>query len=150
MLATAMTLHILSLIIWIGGMFFAHLVLRPVVNQLLEPSLRLPLMTQVLGRFFKWVWGAIILLWATGLWLILDFYKGHATHAVLTMLGISGVMTLLFIYLFFIPFPHLQQAVKMNDFKTGGQELGTIRQIVATNLVLGLTITVIAVVGHYL
>ncbi|MFN0186298.1 MAG: hypothetical protein ACKVQR_20985 [Aquabacterium sp.] len=43
------TLHVLSIIVWIGGMVFTHFFLRPAVAQL-EPAVRLPLMHAVLGR----------------------------------------------------------------------------------------------------
>ena len=54
--ATLKTLHILSIIVWIGGMVFAHFFLRPAVAQL-EPAVRVRLMHDVLGRFFKAVLG---------------------------------------------------------------------------------------------
>jgi hypothetical protein len=38
--ATLKTIHLLSIIVWIGGMVFAHFFLRPAVAQL-EPPLRL-------------------------------------------------------------------------------------------------------------
>jgi len=41
LLAIAITLHTLSAVIWVGGMFFAHFALRPAANHLLEPPLRL-------------------------------------------------------------------------------------------------------------
>ena len=46
-------------------MFFAHQVLRPAAAAL-EPGPRLPLWSRVLGRFFAWVFAAIILLLLTG------------------------------------------------------------------------------------
>jgi uncharacterized membrane protein len=50
--ATLKTLHVLSIIVWIGGMVFVHFFLRPVVAEL-EPAVRLRLMHDVLGRFFR-------------------------------------------------------------------------------------------------
>ena len=49
-------LHVLGIVIWVGGMFFAHQILRPVAADLLEPPLRLPLWVGVFKRFFPWVW----------------------------------------------------------------------------------------------
>jgi len=59
-LLTLMTL----LMVWIGGMFFAHQVLRPVAVAQFEPPQRLPLWDGVFSRFFPWVWAAIIVLMA--------------------------------------------------------------------------------------
>jgi uncharacterized membrane protein len=152
LLAITMTLHILSAVIWIGGMFFAHIALRPAAATLLDPPLRLPLMSQVLGRFFPWVWVAIILLWATGLWLILGVYGGMGKTAIYIhiMLTIAALMTVLFAYIFFIPFLRMKQAVHQEDFKQAGQNLARIRQIIGTNLWLGLITIIVATAGRYI
>lgn len=36
----AITLHVLSAVVWVGGMFFAWMALRPVAASLLEPPPR--------------------------------------------------------------------------------------------------------------
>ena len=54
-------LHALAAVVWVGGMFFARLVLAPAAASL-EPGPRLTLWSRVLGRFFPWVFAAIILL----------------------------------------------------------------------------------------
>lgn len=60
--ATLKLLHILSIVVWIGGMVFAHFFLRPAALQLPPPQ-RVPLMHGVLQRFFsavlvasRWCW----------------------------------------------------------------------------------------------
>ena len=56
------TIHVLSVLAWVGGMLFAHFFLRPSVASL-EPALRLTLMRNVLGRFFSavlWLGSAAI------------------------------------------------------------------------------------------
>ena len=58
---TALILHILAAVVWVGGMFFAHQVLRPAAGAL-DPGPRLMLWERVLGRFFPWVIAAIVLL----------------------------------------------------------------------------------------
>ncbi|MDM8567451.1 CopD family protein [Candidatus Halobeggiatoa sp. HSG11] len=151
-MAIATTLHTLAVIIWIGGMFFAHMALRPVVASLLEPPLRLRLMAQVLERFFLWVWVAVILLWLTGLWMIWGYFGGMANVRVSIhiMLTLAIIMTLLYIYIFFIPFPNLKQAVSTEDFKQAGKHLARIRSIIGFNLILGLITVIVATGGFYL
>ena len=39
--AIMLVLHILSVVVWVGGMIFAHQMLRPVVVAVLEPPERL-------------------------------------------------------------------------------------------------------------
>ncbi len=151
MLATTITLHLLSVIIWVGGMFFAHNALRPVANALLEPPVRLPFMSQVLGRFFVWVWTAIIVLWVTGLWIIFGFYGGMAKTPLSAhlMLGVATIMTVIFCYIFVIPYSRLREAISLHHFPEAGQHLAVIRKLIATNLLLGIGTTVIATVGKY-
>ncbi len=44
-------LHLLAVVAWVGGMFFAHFCLRPAAVEVLEPPARLPLMLAALRRF---------------------------------------------------------------------------------------------------
>ena len=55
----ALLLHALAAVVWVGGMFFAHMALRPVAASLLEPPQRLALWVGVFSRFFPWVFVAI-------------------------------------------------------------------------------------------
>ena len=55
----------LSIIVWIGGMVFSHFFLQPAVAQLDAP-VRLRLMHDVLGLFFKAVLIASLLTLASG------------------------------------------------------------------------------------
>src|ERR1700732_2849221 len=75
-LATAaLMLHALSAVVWVGGMFFAHQVLRPAAASL-EPGPRLTLWALVLGRFFACVFAAIIHLLVTGYAVVFAVYAG--------------------------------------------------------------------------
>ena len=67
--ATLKTVHVLSIIVWIGGMVFAHFFLRPALAQI-EPPVRLRLMHDVLGRFFRAVLIAALLTLASGVWML--------------------------------------------------------------------------------
>ena len=69
MLSIAILLHLLSAVVWVGGMFFAYMVLRPVAGGVLEPPLRLELWRQIFSRFFPWVSLSIVILFITGLWM---------------------------------------------------------------------------------
>jgi len=150
LVATAISLHILSAVVWVGGMFFAHFALRPAANSLLEPPARLPLMSQVLGHFFPWVWLSIVLLWITGGWLIFGFFggMGNIDVSIHIMLTIAIIMTIVFIYLFFIPFPKLKQAIAEGTFPEAGKYLATIRQLIVVNLWLGLITIIVAGAGR--
>lgn len=148
--AVAIALHQIATIVWVGGMFFAHMALRPAVNQLLEPPKRLPLMGTVLGRFFAWVWAAVLLLWLSGLWIFLGLYSGKMGMHVHAMMGLATVMTLLFTYIFFVPFRAMQRALEVEDWSAAALRLGRIRVIIVVNLLLGFTTAVIGVAGKLL
>ena len=54
-------IHILAVLVWVGGMFFAYVILRPSAVITLQPPERLCLWDAVFKRFFGWVWVAICL-----------------------------------------------------------------------------------------
>ncbi|TPW18421.1 MAG: hypothetical protein FD130_252 [Halothiobacillaceae bacterium] len=151
-IALAKGLHTLAAVIWVGGMFFAYMALRPVAATLLQPVQRLPLWAGVFAKFFIWVWCAILLLPATGFWMVFHLFQdmssvGLHVH-IMTLLGI--IMILLFLYLFFIPYLQLRLALLDADLATAGKKLAQIRVIVGINLVLGLVTVVMGSGGRYL
>ncbi len=144
-MSIALAIHLLSAVIWVGGMFFAYVCLRPVAASQLEPPMRLPLWHQVFVRFFRWVWGAVLALLVTGHAMI-GWYGGFGAVGkhVHVMLLLGYVMFALYAFLYFMPFQRMSRAVGAQDWPAAGAELNRIRQIVATNLVLGLVVVVIA------
>lgn len=54
-------LHLFGVVIWVGGMFFAYMALRPAASALLDPPQRLLLWSATLQRFFGWVWVSVAL-----------------------------------------------------------------------------------------
>jgi len=146
-MSIALTLHVLAVIIWIGGMFFAHMALRPASIEILEPPLRLPLWSAVFKRFFFWVWISIILLLVTGFWLFFMFPKPPLFIHLMT--GIGVVMMLIFGHIYFAPYRRLKKFIATESWKEAGEALGEIRSRVGINLILGLLTTVIAIAGKY-
>lgn len=144
----AQLLHQLGAVVWIGGMFFAYVALRPAAAKLLEPPLRLPLWRETLRRFFLWVWAAIALLFSSGLYMLASAYGMHAAPAyVLGMAGLATVMTCIFMYVYFAPFAALTRAVDAQLWPAAGATLNRIRQLVAINLMLGLVTIGVAAIG---
>ena len=148
------TVHLLSLIVWIGGMVFAHFFLRPAVAQLEAPA-RIRLMQDVLGRFFRAVLWAAGLTLGTGLWMIGRVAKQAVQSGgsfamplewtVMATLGI--VMVAIFGHIRFALYKRLSRAVTASDWPAGGAALGSIRLWVSINLGLGVTIVVITLLG---
>lgn len=149
-MAFALALHVLSAVIWVGGMFFAYKALRPVAASLLDPPVRLPLWSQTFARFFPWVWAAIILLPVTGTLLIKSGIGSAQQLHVQAMMGLGTVMILLFLHIFFAPYRRLKLAIAARDWAEGGRRLGQIRKTIAVNLSLGIVVVAIAAAGKLL
>ena len=148
--SVSLILHTLSAVVWVGGMFFAHQVLRPAAA-VLEPGPRLMLWSRVLGRFFAWVFAAIVLLLLTGYAMVFGVYAGFGDVGlhIHLMQGIGILMVLLFLHLYFAPWRRLRTAVARQDWAEGGRRLGQIRTIVTINLVLGVIVVAIGSSGRY-
>lgn len=145
-------LHVLSVVIWVGGMFFAYMALRPVAAQQLEPPQRLRLWAGVFARFFPFVWIAIILLPATGYTMIFSVWQSFANTPVFVhiMNGLGTLMILLFLHVYFAPYRRLREAVTTENWPTAGNNLNQIRKLIGINLSLGLLTVMVATIGEYL
>jgi uncharacterized membrane protein len=141
-------IHLLAVLIWVGGMFFAYVVLRPAAVEALEPPQRLRLWDVVFRRFFVWVWGAIAALLVSGLYLIYLFggmaHVGVYIHIML-MLGLA--MMVIYGYVFFACYVPFSLNVAKQRWKEAGELLGKIRKLIAVNLTLGLLTVCVAVIG---
>ncbi|WP_095128041.1 CopD family protein [Pseudomonas sp. Irchel s3h14] len=140
------TLHVLSALVWVGGMFFAWMVLRPAAMKALEGPARLKLWVEVFQGFFRWVWVAVVLLPVSGVGMIHLQYSGFeaAPRYVQVMMGLYVVMTALFIRIQALMLPELRTAVAAQDWPTGAATLGKIRKLVGINLIVGLVLVAIA------
>lgn len=145
--------HMLAVMLWVGGMAFAHFFLRPSLATLAPPQ-RLTLMRDVLRRFFAAVLVAIGFILASGLWMIgrvakqvvqaggnfawpLDWWVMTAVG--LLMVAIFGLIRLRF-------HPRLSRAVDASDWPAAGAVLADIRRWVGVNLVLGVALTAFVVI----
>jgi uncharacterized membrane protein len=141
-------LHVLSVVVWVGGMFFAYMALRPVAASVLEPPQRLTLWAGVFGKFFPWVWVSVALILLTGLHMLMVFGGAAAPHYALTMLVLGVVMMLIFGHVFFAPYKKLKRAVAGQDWKAGGAALGQIRKLIGINLSIGLLTIAVVFLGR--
>ena len=118
----AVALHVLAALIWVGGLFFILLILRPASIRI-EPPQRFRLFAKVFSRYFPWVWGAIALLLITGYWMLFSRLGGFAEAGlhvhVMQALGIA--MMLIFGQLYHTPYKRFRAAVEGG--KLGEDEL---------------------------
>jgi uncharacterized membrane protein len=143
-------LHILAIVVWIGGMVFAHFFLRPAAMQLDAPQ-RVRLMHDTLQRFFSAVLVSIGVVLVSGLWMIGRLAKETVQAGlsfnmpldwtIMATLGI--VMMAIFGHIRFALFKRLGKAVAASDWPAGGAALASIRTWVGINLVIGVAIIVL-------
>ena len=149
--ATLKTIHVLSIVLWIGGMAFAHFFLRPAVAQL-EASVRLRLMHDVLGRFFQAVLVASLLTLISGVWMLGRVAKQVVQSGgsfemplawtVMAVLGI--VMVAIFVHIRFVLFKRLGQAVAASEWSAGAAAMAQIRRWVSINLGTGFLVLLVS------
>ena len=143
-------LHVLSVVVWVGGMFFAYMALRPVAAGVLEPPQRLTLWAGVFDKFFPWVWVSVVLILLTGLHMLMVFGGASAPLYALAMLVLGVAMMLIFGHVFFSPYKKLKRAVGEQDWKAGGAALAQIRMLIGINLSLGLLTIAVVFIGRAL
>ncbi|MGE8658104.1 MAG: CopD family protein [Achromobacter sp.] len=140
-------IHLLAVILWVGGMLFAHCFLRPAAARL-EPPQRLALMNAVLGPFLNAVLAAVVLILATGAAMIGQEAAQAARsggaffmpRGWTVMAAGALVMTVIYAYIRAVLYPRLRGAVAAADWPRGGQAMAGIRRWVGINLLLGLAI----------
>jgi uncharacterized membrane protein len=148
------TLHVLAIILWIGGMIYTLFFLRPAVASIDAPT-RVKLMHDVLERFFKAVLWASTIAVASGLWMVGRVARqavqagGSFTWPLewIVMMVLGIVMFLIFGHIRFALFKRLQRAVAASDWTAGGAALNAIRQWVTINLAIGIVIVCVTLIG---
>ena len=149
-MSLALTFHILAAVIWIGGMFFAHVVLRPSAGTLDLP-IRLTLWDRVLGRFFSWVWLSIAALLVSGFAMVFIGYGGFAVLPlnISLMMSVGVLMAAIFTYIYFVPWQGLRRGVAAADWPGAERSIRKIRRLVGLNLLLGVATVILAAAGAY-
>jgi uncharacterized membrane protein len=164
--AVMVFLHVLAVAVWVGGMFLMHFAVRPVAVAQLPPAQRLPLLAEILGRFFGWVTAAVLLVLATGVAMIFGigaaagaaaagkgaFGEGMrlAHGSVHLMFALGVVMSLVFAFIRLVPYPRLRGALAAQQLPVAAGHLDLIRRLVAANLVLGVATIATATLGRAL
>lgn len=146
----ALLLHVLSAVVWVGGMFFAFTCLRPATAEL-EAAARVKLWAHTLQLFFRWVWLAVALLLATGLYMIFEVLGGLGAVGphIHLMMGLGVLMMMLAAHVYFAPLRRLREAVAGSHWAEAGKRLHQIRIFIGLNLALGLVVITLASAGRY-
>ena len=139
-----LALHFLAAVVWVGGMFYTVVVLRPALN-VLDATPRLQLHMLTLKKFFFVVWHAMPLVVLTGWAMIYSAWGGFSTLPVSinAMQGIAMLMAAIFVYTFFGPWQRLRRAIR-----PGPELVARIRLMVTINLLLGASAIIAGSLGH--
>jgi len=141
--------HLLSIVVWVGGMFFAYVILRPSAADILQPPERLRLWDKVFSRFFNWVWLAVFLILVSGSYMIYLFGGFTTLPLYINLMLLLGlVMTTIYGYVFFKCYAQFNRQVSKQEWPEAGATLGTIRKLVGLNLTIGLLTTAVAIIGR--
>lgn len=138
-------LHIGSVVVWVGGMFFAYFCLRPAAAQCLEPPQRLPLWVATFDRFFRLVAIAVALILFSGFGLFAQTGFAYAPLGWHIMMALGLAMAGVFAYVYLVLYPRLGRNCAASDWPAAAAALNGIRQMVALNLVLAALAIVAAV-----
>jgi uncharacterized membrane protein len=130
-------LHLAGAILWMGGMGFMLLALRPSAAATLQPAERLRLLADVLRRFFLVVGISIVVLLLTGGALMASGWGQGMPRGWHAMAGIGAVMVLLFAHIVAAPYRRLRRAVAASDWPEGARRMGQIALLVRINFALG-------------
>jgi uncharacterized membrane protein len=150
MLMIGVAFHVVAAVIWVGGMFFALMILRPSTGPL-DPPTRLALWQRVFARFFPWVWGAVAVLLISGFAMVIWGFGGFAKIGtyVHLMMGLGIIMMLIYAHLYFAPWQRFRRAVAAGEWPVAAKYIDQIRLLVTINLVLGLITVVVGAAGRY-
>jgi uncharacterized membrane protein len=134
-------LHLLCAVVWVGGMFFAYVVLRPSMGAIEAPQ-RMLLHTRVFKKFFLVIWHAMpVILLSGGAMIALRWDMATAPWQIQAMMGLGLVMSAVFLAIVFGPYRQFRRTTDRNRMASS---LDSIRKLIGVNLVLGLVTVIVA------
>lgn len=123
-------LHIFFAMVWIGGMAYSLLFLKPSLKEILQEEQKQRFLNSVFSRFFLGVWLSIIVLFITGMGLWHGYRKDFSENLLFHLkLFLFALMTMVFIYIYFFL------------FRRG--KISQVPNLVAVNLFLGILVLMI-------
>lgn len=138
-------LHLVAAIVWLGGMTFMLLAMRPAVQALMEGPARAQLMLRIWQRFFIAVWVSVALLLFSGSKMYAEVFRAAREASgtgsvplgwqVMALLGVA--MMLVFGHIFFAGFRRFKRAVAAAQWPLAAQAAAQIHKLMVLNFVLG-------------
>jgi uncharacterized membrane protein len=134
-------LHLLCAVLWVGGMFFAYVVLRPSLAAI-EANPRMLVHTQVFRRFFLVIWHVmpLALLTGGGMLYLMGGLESQPWQ-IPAMLGLGVLMAAVFLVVVFGPYRQFRRTTNRERMASS---MNAIRRLIGLNLILGLITVIIA------
>ena len=153
--AVLKSIHLLGIIVWVGGMFFMLHCLRPAAASL-EPALRVGLMRDALGRFLRIVTVVVGLVLLSGVAMLATASRVSVSAGIgfnmpidwHVMVTLGVVMMAVFVYIRFALFTQLERAADGRDWPAAAALLARVRALVIANLLLAVVIVVVTRLGE--
>lgn len=152
--ASLKAVHLLAVVLWVGGMAFTLYCLQPAAK-LLEPASRVPLMHAVLRRFLALAAIAAAVIVVTGATMIGLAWSAAARAGLAfnmpldwyAMVVLFFVMLAVFAHIRLVLFRRLGRALATEAWPSAASAIAAIRWEVMLNLVIGVFIVVIVRLG---
>lgn len=137
--------HLVAAIVWMGGMAFMLMALRPAATALLQLPERMLLMGAVWRRFFPMVMVSIVVLFATGTNLYTTTFRamkiangqGSVPVGWNVMLVLGLLMMLIFGHIYFSGYAKFKRAQAVQGWQLASQSVAQIHTLMMVNFLLG-------------
>lgn len=144
--------HLLAIMLWLGGMAYTLMFVRPALGELPPPE-RLRTLRGIVARFLGAVLAAVLIALASGAWMMAEVASQvHATGGTLrippawhVMAGLGVVMAIIYFYVRYGIFNRLNDAVERGAWAEGAAAAAALRRWVLVNLLIGLVIVAVVV-----
>ncbi len=133
-------LHVLSAVIWVGGMIVIRFAVHYSMQSVEEPQIKLGRTLENLKRFFSMVIPSIIILLLTAIIMIIALgFKGTELYPVVIAKEVVWVVMTIIFTLVYIKRNQAQKAFDKGEFPLAKQKLQPIASfLIPLNIVLGL------------
>ncbi|MFN3976183.1 MAG: CopD family protein [Aquificaceae bacterium] len=132
MIKSLLFLHLFFAIVWIGGMVYSLLFLKPSLREIGQEEQRGKFLKQVFSKFFLAVWLSIFVLFLTGMGLWHGYRRDFTDNPLFHIkLFLFGLMVAVFAYIYFFLF-------KRN-------KLSHISNLIGVNLLLGILVLLVII-----
>lgn len=146
---SALMLHTLAAVVWVGGMFFVHFILLPSLDGLGQTE-RFAVLARVVPSFVRWVWVSILVILGTGYGVLLLGYRGGIGGGGIhidMMQAMGWGMIVLFIYMDVWPWRLFLRARAAGNFDRAEKYLASVRFLLRAILGVGMVTAAVGATG---